>query len=127
MQSSNSQIGSGHGLGQFMAQRERTNTEQPLGQISQSLKNFAQQCCNSECEQNVGSSERMLSTGLGGVLVASGLLRGRLPGLLLTVAGGALLYRGLSGHCSVYQQLGINTSEGEDEGSNSQRRSDRMG
>lgn len=115
MQSSNSHISSGHGLGQFMAQRERTHTEQPLGQISQSLKNLAQQCCNSECEQNVGSTERLFSTGFGGVLVASGLLRGRLRGLLLTVAGGALLYRGLSGHCSVYQQLGISTSEVEGE------------
>jgi len=66
-------------------------------------------------EQNVGSSERIFSTGLGGLLVANGILRGRLPGLLMTAIGGALLYRGVSGHCALYQQLGINTSvvEGE--------------
>jgi len=66
-------------------------------------------------EPNVGSSERMVSMGLGGLLVANGILRGRLPGLLITAIGGALIYRGVTGHCSVYQQLGVNTSEMEGE------------
>lgn len=66
-------------------------------------------------EQNVGSSERILSTGLGGLLVANGILRGRLPGLLMTAIGGALTYRGVTGHCAMYQQLGINSSAVEGE------------
>lgn len=66
-------------------------------------------------EQNVGSSERIVSTGLGGLLVANGILRGRLPGLLMTAIGGALIYRGVTGSCALYQQLGINTSSMEGE------------
>lgn len=66
-------------------------------------------------EQNVGSSERIVSTGLGGLLVANGILRGRLPGLLMTAIGGALIYRGVSGFCALYQQLGINSSSMEGE------------
>lgn len=66
-------------------------------------------------EENVGSSERIISTGLGGLLVANGILRGRLPGLLMTAIGGALLYRGLTGHCALYQQLGIDTTATEGE------------
>lgn len=76
---------------------------------------LAGQCCSANAPQNVGSTERMFSTGIGGMLVASGILRGRLPGLLLTAVGGALLYRGLTGHCSLYQQLGISTHEQEGE------------
>jgi len=76
-----------------------------------------QSCCPSNVE-NVGSTERIVSAGLGGLLVASGVMRGRLPGLLLTAAGASLLYRGLSGFCAVYQQLGINTNELDDQQSN---------
>ena len=123
-----------HGLGQFVAKRQGSNpseSEQHIGNqqrsqgrsgqqsqggpmgLGESLKHFAQQCCSANATHNVGSTERMFSTGVGGMLVASGLLRGRLPGLLLTAIGGALLYRGVTGHCSVYQQLGINTYEME--------------
>ena len=34
-------------------------------------------CCGTQAELNVGSTERMISTGFGGLLIASGLLRGR--------------------------------------------------
>lgn len=67
--------------------------------------------CGIQGCENVGSTERIVSAGLGGLLVASGVVRGRLPGLLLTAAGASLLYRGLSGFCALYQQLGINTNE----------------
>ncbi len=76
-------------------------------------------CSIHGCE-NVGSTERIVSAGLGGLLVASGIFRGRLPGLLLTAAGASLLYRGISGHCALYQQLGLNTNELEDEQSGQQ-------
>lgn len=80
----------------------------PQTSMSQQWRGAA---CSRHAEANVGSSERVFSTAFGGVLVASGLLRGRLRGLLLTAAGASLLYRGLTGHCAVYQQLGINTHE----------------
>ena len=58
---------------------------------------------------NVGQSERMVSVGLGAFLLSSGLnnlSRHPVKGLLRTLIGGALLYRGVSGHCPVYAGLG---------------------
>lgn len=59
--------------------------------------------------QNVSQLERWVSAGLGGALVLGGLVRGRWGGLAMAIAGGSLLYRGVTGHCSMYQQLGIDT------------------
>lgn len=58
--------------------------------------------------QNVGPNERLVSALAGGGLLAAGLLRGSWKGLGLALLGGSLVYRGLSGHCSLYQALGIN-------------------
>jgi uncharacterized membrane protein len=55
---------------------------------------------------NVGETERGLSMVVGGALLAVGLMR-RLPGgLLLPLAGAALLHRGWSGRCAVYEAVG---------------------
>jgi len=59
---------------------------------------------------NVGDSERWLAAAGGGALMLFGLGRGSLPGILLALAGGSLLYRALTGHCHLYQSLGINTA-----------------
>jgi len=60
---------------------------------------------------NVGDTERWIS-GVGGtVLALFGLSRGDLAGLALVGLGGALVYRGLSGHCTCYQALGLNTAD----------------
>ena len=61
---------------------------------------------------NVNEVERIGSVLLGGGLAAVGLSRGSLPGWLLAAAGGALVYRGVTGNCKLYQQLGINTATG---------------
>jgi uncharacterized membrane protein len=58
----------------------------------------------------VAGAERLLSLAGGGLLAAYGLSRGTTPGLLLGAAGAALAYRGFTGHCHVYQALGIDTS-----------------
>ena len=47
----------------------------------------------------------------GGVLALYGLTRGTLSGLGLGLLGGSLLYRGITGHCSCYQALGISTAD----------------
>jgi uncharacterized membrane protein len=60
---------------------------------------------------NVGDTERLLSAVGGGVLAALGLARADGIGLLMAAGGGALFYRGLSGHCHLYGALGINTSD----------------
>jgi uncharacterized membrane protein len=56
---------------------------------------------------NVGNRERMLSALGGAALGLYGLGRLRLGGLVLAALGGALVYRGLSGHCRMYGALGI--------------------
>jgi uncharacterized membrane protein len=52
----------------------------------------------------------MVSLVGGGALAYTGLQRGDLLGIGLSVLGGSLLYRGLSGHCMAYQTLGVNTA-----------------
>ena len=60
---------------------------------------------------NVGQYERLASA-VGGPLVALyGLSRGSAAGVGLALVGGALFYRGMTGHCHVYQALGISTAE----------------
>ncbi len=60
---------------------------------------------------NVGETERVLSAVGGGALAVYGLTRGSLGGLCLAALGGALVYRGLSGHCSCYASMGVSTAE----------------
>lgn len=58
---------------------------------------------------NVGQNERMISVGLGAFLLSSGLnnlFSHPIKGLLRTAIGGALLYRGVSGHCPMYASMG---------------------
>jgi uncharacterized membrane protein len=59
---------------------------------------------------NVGSIERIACAVAGGALAAYGLKRRSIGGLGLTLAGTALLHRGVSGHCNTYQALGITTN-----------------
>lgn len=58
---------------------------------------------------NVGSIERMGSLIMGGALALYGLGRAY-PGLTLGFIGGALLYRGITGHCAIYQSLDLSTA-----------------
>ena len=60
---------------------------------------------------NVGTVERYASTIAGSVLVLQGLRRGTFGGLSLAVLGGGLLYRGMTGHCSAYEALHLDTSD----------------
>lgn len=67
----------------------------------------------SQSTRNVGDQERAVSAAVGGVLMAWGLRRRSLGGLLLAAAGAELIYRGVSGHCHVYDWLGKNTADSE--------------
>lgn len=58
--------------------------------------------------RNVGRLERLASVLGGGALAAYGLRRRDLPGWLAAVAGGALIVRGATGHCAVYDRFGVN-------------------
>ena len=59
--------------------------------------------------QNIGEIERVVSSILGGTLLLGGLARRSLPGLALATMGAAFLYRGTTGHCKIYESLGLDT------------------
>lgn len=58
---------------------------------------------------NVGGQERLISAMAGSVLALYGLRRFSLGGLATAAVGGGLLYRGVTGHCPAYEQLGKST------------------
>ena len=60
---------------------------------------------------NVGRVERWLSMVAGGALAAYALKRRSVPGGTAALAGAALLYRGATGHCDVYQAFGVNRAD----------------
>jgi uncharacterized membrane protein len=60
---------------------------------------------------NVSGIERLACAITGGALAAYGLRRRSAGGLILTLAGAALLHRGSTGHCNTYQALGISTAK----------------
>lgn len=69
---------------------------------------------------NVGNNERNASMVSGAALALTGLKsivkRRYLPGLSMMVAGGMLFYRGKTGHCDVFEAMGVDTSGTEDNG-----------
>jgi len=60
---------------------------------------------------NVGEFERQVSMWGGTVLAGYGLLRRSLSGLALAAIGGALIWRGHTGHCQVYEALGHSSAD----------------
>jgi uncharacterized membrane protein len=61
--------------------------------------------------QNIGQWERVASVASGAGLLVFGLRQCSLSGLLLGGVGAGLLYRGLTGHCHLYQALGVSTND----------------
>jgi len=61
---------------------------------------------------NVGDNERKLSLLAGGFVLLHGLSRLPFSTIVAAVAGGALLYRGMTGHCCAYQALDMSTAPG---------------
>lgn len=62
---------------------------------------------------NVGNPERWLSVIAGSALAAYGLKRRSIPGLVLSAIGGVLVWRGATGHCPLYETLGVSTAAAE--------------
>jgi uncharacterized membrane protein len=62
---------------------------------------------------NVNTTERIISVAAGCALLAYGIKNGGVTGTLLSVAGGAMLYRAATGHCHLYDAAGINTLSDE--------------
>lgn len=63
---------------------------------------------------NVGQIERLVSAITGGAVAIYGLTRRSPAGLILTLAGAALLHRGSTGHCNTYRALRITTADNAD-------------
>lgn len=61
-------------------------------------------------QTNMAMPERVISAVSGGTLLGFGLKRGSLLGAAMTVAGGDLLLRGLTGHSVLYEILGTRTT-----------------
>jgi len=62
-----------------------------------------------EQSRNINDFERVASCVGGAALFAYGVSQRTLPGLLIGLIGGAFVYRGATGNCSVYDSLNINT------------------
>lgn len=63
---------------------------------------------------NVSENERAVSLAAGTILALLGLSRRSVPGLVIAGVGGALAYRGATGHCPAYEAGGIDTARGGD-------------
>ena len=59
---------------------------------------------------NVGQAERAASAALGGTLLLLGLGRRSLGGAAVAALGGGLVYRAATGHCHLYEALGVDTA-----------------
>lgn len=68
---------------------------------------------DAQAHRNVNGVERLVSLAAGGALAAYALRRKDWTALGLGVVGGALIERGISGHCAVYDALGV-TSAADD-------------
>jgi len=62
-------------------------------------------------QQNVGAQERVACAMGGAGLILGGLFRSGFKQAFMLVAGGALLYRGVSGRCHLYDRMGIDTRD----------------
>jgi len=60
---------------------------------------------------NISRNERIASVLAGGALIGWGLKRGSWQGWGLAALGGELIYRGASGHCNLYEVLGVHTDQ----------------
>jgi uncharacterized membrane protein len=65
----------------------------------------------SQSDTNVTPDERLISALCGTALAAYGLRRPSWTGALLTLAGGSLFHRAITGHCLIYDALGINSNK----------------
>jgi len=59
---------------------------------------------------NVALTERLISTTIGGLLIAWGVRKHSALRLAGAAAGADLIYRGVTGHCHLYGTLGLNTA-----------------
>jgi uncharacterized membrane protein len=59
---------------------------------------------------NVGQAERWASAIGGGALALYGITRGSLGGIAMALVGAALVQRGFTGHCNLYEAMGYSSA-----------------
>lgn len=92
---------------EFIYYESAEMTCEPIGEQNLSPSMYGAGHRPASAEVNVGMDER-LATGLaGGALTLFGLTRGSLKGFALALIGGGLAYRAFSGHCPMYERLGL--------------------
>jgi uncharacterized membrane protein len=64
-------------------------------------------------ETNVGDAERWVSVIFGSALAVYGLKMRSVPGLAVGAVGAALVWRGATGSCPVYEAFGVSTAPGQ--------------
>lgn len=64
-------------------------------------------------EMNVAEMERWASALGGAALAVFGIRQRSMAGAMIAASGGALIYRGATGHCPVYAAAGVNTAYSE--------------
>ncbi|MDB6170746.1 MAG: hypothetical protein JWL59_57 [Chthoniobacteraceae bacterium] len=60
-----------------------------------------------DLEMNVSDNERLLSGGIGAGLIAMALSGSGFSRWIVMLLGGALVHRGISGKCALYQHLDV--------------------
>ena len=113
-----------------LANRWAGLNREKLGQVFNREKlDLVREKLGSVTSVNVGQSERWASV-LGGAALAALALRGgrRSKGIagLAALAGLPLILRGATGHCPVYQKMGIDRTEGSTAGKGTALASDRV-
>jgi uncharacterized membrane protein len=84
-------------------------SEETLTNMGQGAGALEEAGARSGSSINVGQTERWASAIGGGALALYGLTRGSLGGIALALAGAALVQRGYSGHCNLYEAVGFST------------------
>lgn len=84
-------------------------TAQPFANIDQLRKPLDH--VRAALDINVTSPERIGSVAAGAGLLLYGVSRKSFGGILLALLGGALIRRGATGHCELYQTLGVNSRQ----------------
>jgi uncharacterized membrane protein len=76
---------------------------------------------------NVSDVERTISTVAGACVLLYGLSKLSITGFVATLLGGSLVYRGVTGHCSMYEALGMSTACGGESGARHPQTSNEIG
>ena len=83
-----------------------------IGSVSESV-DWSTLGTHDSPRRNVAQPERVGSVAIGAALVAYGIQRRDRAGIAAAILGGAFLHRGATGHCYVYQALGVSTGTAE--------------